>query len=560
MKSARLVFVIIATVVPGAIMDTPPSLSSDIVSGRAGQHNCRLYAAISSSIPDSVIYHDLVSFPQSLKVLSRLFYIDGWGIAYYPGSVPGVERSPFRAYSDPRFDSVAVRADTANCSVVLAHIRLCTVGCCCPGCYTVRDPHPYIRNKNGRYWAFAHNGTIEKSVLWSLIDDDYLSQNPPNGSGLPECDPTDTSLIVDSELLFILLMEHIEASNWGVLSGLTNALTQLIYADSASQANFVLSDGRDLWAFRKGNTLFCLYDSLNGYSAVASDFTTYYQENWQTVHDYELIHIAAGERPEFIDLRQYLAPIVTCPTDTTLLFVPGREACLRGFDIFDPDNNVAEVRVNTGTYSNGRICFWPGEGENIVVLTATDGSDNAASCSTAVNAILTDPGLLTGTVVDTTSTPLDSVLVFMEVSEISSTTNSSGDYQIPDIVPGLYDVRFSRPGFMETTATSIQISPNDTTELDIVLRPGCIYVPGDANGNGEFNGIDVSYSVNFLKGLGPAPIDTCNCPYWGPIFAAADANGNCSFNGVDVTYSVNYLKGLGHPPQACSDCEPSPSK
>lgn len=86
---------------------------------------------------------------------------------------------------------------------------------------------------------------------------------------------------------------------------------------------------------------------------------------------------------------------------------------------------------------------------------------------------------------------------------------------------------------------------------------GCFYLPGDANGNGEFNGIDVVYAVNYLKGIGPAPPDTCDCVATGyPFYAAADANGNCVFNGIDVTYSVNYLKGIGDPPKFCEDCPP----
>jgi hypothetical protein len=65
-----------------------------------------------------------------------------------------------------------------------------------------------------------------------------------------------------------------------------------------------------------------------------------------------------------------------------------------------------------------------------------------------------------------------------------------------------------------------------------------ILPPGDANANGVTNGLDVTYLVNYLKGLGPAP---------DPLLAA-DANGNCSTNGLDVTYLVNYLKGIGPAP------------
>jgi hypothetical protein len=64
------------------------------------------------------------------------------------------------------------------------------------------------------------------------------------------------------------------------------------------------------------------------------------------------------------------------------------------------------------------------------------------------------------------------------------------------------------------------------------------FVPGDANGSGDVNGLDVVYLVNYLKG-GPAP---------DPLLSA-DANGSCSVNGIDVSYLINYLKG-GPPPYA----------
>jgi hypothetical protein len=71
---------------------------------------------------------------------------------------------------------------------------------------------------------------------------------------------------------------------------------------------------------------------------------------------------------------------------------------------------------------------------------------------------------------------------------------------------------------------------------------GCLrfvsYFPGDANNNGEVNGVDITFLVNYLKGYGPEP---------DPLLAA-DANGNCQVNGVDVNYLVNYLKGLGQGP------------
>jgi hypothetical protein len=91
----------------------------------------------------------------------------------------------------------------------------------------------------------------------------------------------------------------------------------------------------------------------------------------------------------------------------------------------------------------------------------------------------------------------------------------------------------------------------------VIVNGGCNYIPGDANGNGIFNGIDVGWMVNYFKVTGPPPPDTCYCPPHGVIFDAADANGNCAFNGIDVSYEVNYFKGIGGPPIYCIDCPPA---
>jgi len=82
--------------------------------------------------------------------------------------------------------------------------------------------------------------------------------------------------------------------------------------------------------------------------------------------------------------------------------------------------------------------------------------------------------------------------------------------------------------------------------------PECAFVPGDGNGNGICNGLDVTYMVNYLKGGPNPPPIVCNCP--SPLFPGADANGNCTFNGLDVTYLVNFLKGGPNGPAGCSTC------
>jgi hypothetical protein len=79
----------------------------------------------------------------------------------------------------------------------------------------------------------------------------------------------------------------------------------------------------------------------------------------------------------------------------------------------------------------------------------------------------------------------------------------------------------------------------------------CPYVPGDVNGNGQFNGMDVTYAVVFFKGGHVPPIQCNMCPQPIPFYAAGDFNGNCVFNGVDITYIMH-----GGQVRYCPSCPP----
>lgn len=93
--------------------------------------------------------------------------------------------------------------------------------------------------------------------------------------------------------------------------------------------------------------------------------------------------------------------------------------------------------------------------------------------------------------------------------------------------------------------------------LDIEVV-GCDYIPGDANGDGNVMGNDVTYSVRYFKGLGNPPPDSC----WNPVrdewlYSGGDANGNCAYTGSDVTYLVGYFKGYNPEILYCPDTPPA---
>jgi hypothetical protein len=150
---------------------------------------------------------------------------------------------------------------------------------------------------------------------------------------------------------------------------------------------------------------------------------------------------------------------------------------------------------------------------------------------------------ITGTVKDIrTRTPVSAeIRVLQCYSTLVDPRMSDGQYGRYRrlLLPGSYTIEVHHPNYPTKTYNNVIVLEGVPTVLNI--RLGTI-IPGDANDNGVLNGLDVIYLVNFLKGIGPAPI---------PI-DLGDVNGDCQTNGLDVIYLVNYFKG-GELPQTCSN-------
>jgi hypothetical protein len=165
-------------------------------------------------------------------------------------------------------------------------------------------------------------------------------------------------------------------------------------------------------------------------------------------------------------------------------------------------------------------------------------------------------GAISGVVINADSTiPMQGVIVraLQDGAEICrDTTDSDGHYIMPEMQLGVYDIEASHAGFTPQTETGIEVFPDQTTTINFGLYHTCVYVEGDANGNGAMNGIDVTYGVRYFKCEGPPPPYTCFCDghTW---YVSGDVNGDCIFNGLDIVYIIGHYK-CGYPYHSCPAC------
>ncbi|MGZ3421713.1 MAG: class II glutamine amidotransferase [Polyangiales bacterium] len=188
---------------------------------------CRLLGVVSSETTE--FRFSLRDAPRSLAKLSAE-HPHGWGLAVHCQNLGWtLEKHPEQAGADQRFDEVA---HTVRGEVLLAHVRKRTVG---P--IGVANTHPFRRGD----WVFAHNGTIS--------DDHWLD------SGVTPARKAEIEGQTDSERYFAKVLSRLDAETHvdAALLSLTSEIGPHLGA-----ANFLLSNGRSLWAFRMGRTLHVL--------------------------------------------------------------------------------------------------------------------------------------------------------------------------------------------------------------------------------------------------------------------------------------------------------------
>jgi predicted glutamine amidotransferase len=150
---------------------------------------------------------------------------DGWGIAFFEGR--GLRH--FVDHQSASTSPVAelIRRYPIQSRHVVAHIRKAT-----EGAVALENCHPFVRELWGRYWVFAHNGTLK----------DY---HPRLHASFRPVGQT------DSERAFCWLMQELWKSHASVPSVAELTLTLRELTPRIAQHgsfNFLLSNGEALWA------------------------------------------------------------------------------------------------------------------------------------------------------------------------------------------------------------------------------------------------------------------------------------------------------------------------
>lgn len=112
---------------------------------------CRLYgfrANEPTKVECTLVYAQNALLLQSRSDQRGLSHPDGWGIAFYEGRHPVVQRRDRAAFTDLSFSLTAARV---NARTVVAHVRQATVSEA-----NLANTHPFVHGR----WTFAHNGTL----------------------------------------------------------------------------------------------------------------------------------------------------------------------------------------------------------------------------------------------------------------------------------------------------------------------------------------------------------------------------------------------------------------
>lgn len=215
---------------------------------------CRLYAVLATEpmrVECALVRAQNSLLSQSRSDSTHMGNPDGWGIAYYKGFYPHVERRGLSAFEDLEF---LAQAHEIRSRIAVAHVRRGTTGSA-----SIENAHPFHVGR----WVLAHNGGVPRfesigPILEAEIAVDLIRER----SGQ-----------TDSELLFLWILSRIrdeapqalaegaprDASVRAVRSAIDRLVELCRPGDLRDLAlNIVLTDGANLVASRYHRPLFVL--------------------------------------------------------------------------------------------------------------------------------------------------------------------------------------------------------------------------------------------------------------------------------------------------------------
>jgi len=151
---------------------------------------------------------------------------DGWGIGWYVDNEARVFKEGISAMDSENFYSYVKNVET---NIIVVHVRK---GTGAPPSEVNSHPFKY---KN---WLFAHNGSVDRNYLFSLLRDEYRKEIKGQ---------------TDSEVYFYWILQCIEESK-DIIEGIKKSVDEIIKnSNNYTELNFLLSDGKSLYSFRYSN-------------------------------------------------------------------------------------------------------------------------------------------------------------------------------------------------------------------------------------------------------------------------------------------------------------------
>ena len=165
-----------------------------------------------------------VDFEFSLQRFKEfsIYNPDGWGIGWYENNSSKVFKQGISA--EDKKSQLPDLSRVIRSKIIIAHVRK---GTGAPPSEINSHPFQY---KN---WIFAHNGSVDRDYLFSLLRDEY--RKALKGE-------------TDSEVYFYWILQCIEESK-DVIEGIKKSINK-VTDKGYSGLNFLLSDGKCLYAFR----------------------------------------------------------------------------------------------------------------------------------------------------------------------------------------------------------------------------------------------------------------------------------------------------------------------